>query len=659
MITIDGKEFRNLEEQVQKNKEDIARHYEIDRVLANFGIKIVGQVDTAEQLPDPLTFTGEYGDAYAVGETEPFSFYIFTRPDPNAGQLNNHWLNVGGLAVVGPQGPQGEQGERGLTGERGSRWYYSSSIPNVSYAPEGIKSGDMLLTTSGLVYQYSANTADLGFAGWRQLTSIRGPQGIQGLQGPQGEQGPQGPQGIQGPAGQNGAPGQTFHVEGQLANTGQLPTPTQAIRAGAYLIPNADNPATFDLWVIVGGHNEGDTLTWVNTGSVEGVKGDPGEEGPRGYGMYYYNTAIASGEPSTSVSYTIDWFNLYNYYSDPPQKGDLVFDTGGYLYRIGDQIGSQAQSSVTYTGTRFDVADENAGGVSTPEVVNFVATNTFPPTFTAEQLQDIVDNWTTKIFRLIDNTSTYPIIYTLVDAESWASTYNNYIFAELGMSTLKYNQRILRINFTDSTKTTISNSSVSQSQANFSTPPATTSVAGGFTATFDSYSHFSSGQKGLILGMLPVSIYANDAYASAPGFGNTIFNYVKLTPTAITPGYEQTSAINFLIDLTNIEGEFYCCNNQSTFSFAFQNMKQDVIYTVHLYATSQSTIDALTGLSATLINNSNVEVTYMDRYQVKFKGKPNTTIVVDCLGPAGTSIGTTNKAQIWVITEQTVGTIGV
>ena len=49
-LIIDGKVFRNLEEQVRKNKEDIARHYAIDRSLANFGIKIVGTVATEPEI---------------------------------------------------------------------------------------------------------------------------------------------------------------------------------------------------------------------------------------------------------------------------------------------------------------------------------------------------------------------------------------------------------------------------------------------------------------------------------------------------------------------------------------------------------------------------------------------------------------------------------
>ena len=75
MIKVNNNEYRNLEEQVLKNKEDIAAHYNMDRVLANFGIRVIGQVASAEELPAPETFTGDYGDAYAVGAAEPYTFY--------------------------------------------------------------------------------------------------------------------------------------------------------------------------------------------------------------------------------------------------------------------------------------------------------------------------------------------------------------------------------------------------------------------------------------------------------------------------------------------------------------------------------------------------------------------------------------------------------
>lgn len=261
-ITIDGKTFRNLEEQVQKNKEDIANHYAVDRVLANFGIKVVGQIADASGLPDPVTYEGTYGDAYAVGASEPYNFFIYTRPDVNSGHDTNYWLDVGGLAIVGPQGPQGEKGERGETGAS-STWFAGVSPPF-----ENNKNGDMFLQlnsgdATGNIYRYVTGS------GWQgPVGNIRGPQGQQGARGLQGVQGPQGPQGPQGIPGPQGTPGQTFHVEGTLANTGQLPTPTQAIRAGAYLIPSETVPNEYDMWVIVGGHNEGDTLTWFNAGQV-------------------------------------------------------------------------------------------------------------------------------------------------------------------------------------------------------------------------------------------------------------------------------------------------------------------------------------------------------------------------------------------------------
>ena len=55
MITIDGKEYRNLEEQVRKNQADILYMLEEEGTLNSFGIKVVGQIESAADLPDPAT----------------------------------------------------------------------------------------------------------------------------------------------------------------------------------------------------------------------------------------------------------------------------------------------------------------------------------------------------------------------------------------------------------------------------------------------------------------------------------------------------------------------------------------------------------------------------------------------------------------------------
>ena len=60
MLTFDGKQLRNLEEQVIKNAEDINYLINEQGVLNQFGIKVVGQVDYLNSLPT----VDEYKAAY-------------------------------------------------------------------------------------------------------------------------------------------------------------------------------------------------------------------------------------------------------------------------------------------------------------------------------------------------------------------------------------------------------------------------------------------------------------------------------------------------------------------------------------------------------------------------------------------------------------------
>ena len=233
MITINGKELRNLEEQVLKNKQDIARHYNIDRVIADFGIRVLGEVDKLEDIPAQ---TYEYGDCYLVGTTYPKDFYVYTRANPDVGEPDDYWLDIGPLSIVGPQGIQGPEGPKGDTGES-TRWYYIDSQRPVY--PENPKEGDMALFGSGVLY-YSGGK-------WNQGLSIRGSQGPQGNQGIQGPEGPQGEQGIQGPKGDTGG---AITIRGIVPTVGELPTPSQiSSSSDAYLVGSA---APYTLYVIVG-----------------------------------------------------------------------------------------------------------------------------------------------------------------------------------------------------------------------------------------------------------------------------------------------------------------------------------------------------------------------------------------------------------------------
>lgn len=249
IITNNGVELRNLEEQVQENARLIAEHYNRDRVLADFGLRVIGTIDTAGELPDPTTFDGEYGDAYFVGAAEPYSVYVWTRPDPNSGHPNDYWLNIGPIAIAGPEGPVGPEGPRGEKGQS-SRWY----VKNVSGVPEA---DDQLLDENGNVYTL-VKEAD-GRITWELKTNIRGPQGPQGPRGLQGETGPEGPQGEKGETGDVGG---FINIRGILNNIDQLPEPTEIKNLSVGYLVGATKP--YDLYIQVGEDSE--TAEWTNTG---------------------------------------------------------------------------------------------------------------------------------------------------------------------------------------------------------------------------------------------------------------------------------------------------------------------------------------------------------------------------------------------------------
>ena len=229
MLTIDGKEFRNLEEQVLKNQSDIKFIINEQGVLNQFGIKVVGQGADLIDLPSVETYkennpNWDYGDTYAIGTVPPYSLYVLTRA--NESNAEDYWFNIGSFPAPGPKGDTGEQGPAGEVGPRG----------------------------------------------------LQGPQGIQGIQGRTGAVGPVGPtgaQGEQGPQGPQGLPGEGFKIIGVLNSTSQLPTPTEEIRSNAYLI---EIDGYNHLFVIVGDT----TLEWFDAGSIEGIQGPQGIQGIQG-----------------------------------------------------------------------------------------------------------------------------------------------------------------------------------------------------------------------------------------------------------------------------------------------------------------------------------------------------------------------------------------
>ena len=101
--------------QIEKNRQDIEAIIN-DAVAFNYiGMKVVGQVNTADELPkkaDYEVWPFNYGDAFAVGTKDPYNYYLWTRAF--GAYLSDHWFNIG--VFPGPStvpGPKGDTGETG------------------------------------------------------------------------------------------------------------------------------------------------------------------------------------------------------------------------------------------------------------------------------------------------------------------------------------------------------------------------------------------------------------------------------------------------------------------------------------------------------------------------------------------------------------------
>ena len=207
-IQIGDNVYRNLQEQVGKNKEDIEAFKKGQRVLTQFGIKVVGHVDQSTDIPTVNEYKAsnpnwDYGDAFAVGTITPYQLYLLTRADENT--TTDYWFNIGFFPAPGPQGPQGATGPQGN----------------------------------------------------------RGPQGYQGIQGQTGATGPQGPQGLQGPQGPKGDSAFVVTIKGEIANVSELPVASANTVHDGYIWYDADGDSNLYVTYDVNG-----SYSWHNVGAI-------------------------------------------------------------------------------------------------------------------------------------------------------------------------------------------------------------------------------------------------------------------------------------------------------------------------------------------------------------------------------------------------------
>ena len=237
MLKFGNREFRNLEEQVAKNQSDIGDLRESGKTLASFGITVVGQITSASELPS--SYSGEYGDAYIVGDSsdpDNYEYYIWTRGD------EAHWVNIGHITQTGPQGPQGPALEVGEV----STFTLKPGNKAVVYVFPNADDPMLLNFTFNIPQGEKGDKGDTG---------PTGPQGIQGKDGAKGDKGDTGEVGPTAPL---------FHIVGVLETTADLPLPTEIKDLTvAYLIVDSENK-DYDLYIQVGA--AASVAKWTNIG---------------------------------------------------------------------------------------------------------------------------------------------------------------------------------------------------------------------------------------------------------------------------------------------------------------------------------------------------------------------------------------------------------
>lgn len=226
--------------QIEKNRQDIEAIIN-DAIAFNYiGMKVIGQVNTADELPkkaDYEVWPFNYGDAFAVGTTDPYNYYLWTRAF--GAYLSDHWFNIG----IFP-GPSTVPGPKGNTGETGP-------APNLTIGTVTSTLSQPQVTIEGTSPNYTLN--------FKLQKGEKGDPGTNGRNGADGKNGKDGTNAI------------IYTVKGAVDTVSQLPVATSVSADTAYLVK--DGSLLYGIMVQNG------TNIWYNYGSTR-----VGPRGPAGVG---------------------------------------------------------------------------------------------------------------------------------------------------------------------------------------------------------------------------------------------------------------------------------------------------------------------------------------------------------------------------------------
>ena len=328
----DNKIYRNLQQQVKENMENIAELQEMKLV----GLDVKGIVSDYSNLPASAT----QGNIYAVGTSSPYELYVYN---------NSSWVDFGQFPKAGPkgdQGPQGEpgrQGPRGLTGEPGPRGYTGAPGTPGPEGPQGPKGpkgdkgemgyvnafapnqskatekGQAYIDENGTLWVRVARTDEPELVKFMMGGNIKGPKGDIGPQGPIGEQGPIGPEGPQGPKGDTGATGPKGDpgeqgpqgIQGPKGDQGDIGPAGERGPQGEQGIQGPEGP-------------QGP----IGPQGPKGDKGDPGEQGIQGPVGPKGDPGVPASIKVNGNTYPRDDSGLITLPNYPTTTNELTNDSG-------------------------------------------------------------------------------------------------------------------------------------------------------------------------------------------------------------------------------------------------------------------------------------------------------------------------------------------
>ena len=302
MIKYNGKIFRNIQEQVAKNMEDIAilKQYE----------GYMGPYATTSAIPEE-DLNQDW--LYLIGNEAPYTLYKYN--------ANGTFTELGLFPFAGPKGDTGNPGPQGVgivsitkTGTSGLVDYYTITLSNGQTSIFNVKNGAN--GADGISIVSITKTGTIGLVDTYTITLSNGQTSIFNVKN-----------------GANGADGISIVSITKTGTIGLVDTYTITLSNGqtsTFTVTNGEKGDTGAAGVSIVSITKTGTSGLVDTYTITLSNGQTstftvtnGARGPEGQKQIYHHNIFIARVDTTNNTYFRLWFECYNYY---PTEMDSIVD---------------------------------------------------------------------------------------------------------------------------------------------------------------------------------------------------------------------------------------------------------------------------------------------------------------------------------------------